>query len=73
MNYGEWKMTKAQHAEILELIPKAGFTLEEYENGLVWKAGDSFYFQAIAMISGLEWLIANKNLWKKLTHQSSIL
>lgn len=60
-----WKMTKSQHAEILELISKVGFTLEEYESGMMWKVQDSLWLQATAMISGLEYLAENKKQWRK--------
>ncbi len=58
-----WRASKAQKAELLALISKLGWTQEFYEQGLVWKIEDSLWHQAVAMISGLEFLLDNPKQW----------
>ena len=63
MDYGSWRVTKAQKEEMLELIKKLGWTKDFYEAGIQFKIDTALYFQAASAINGLQFLLENPTQW----------
>ena len=62
MEYGEWKITLGQKAELRELIAKLGWTEEWYEKEC-GRIDEMFYFRAIGCIGGLNYLLEHPKQW----------